>query len=254
MLPIEKVKYNKNFLSKVIFRLDFLPILKIQKEISPEFQDEIRSDLPTFTELKATEYITKISAEKKEDETKIVSQWFFSDLENRFKLTLTSDFIAIEDYKYTSLSDYTKIIEKVIKSFTKFYKDITFKRIGLRFINEIVFSEGDPLKWSDYIADSLVCSIEDFIGDNKELSRAMSQFIIKKDDCSIIFNFGIFNSIFPDKISRKEFILDYDCHSKDVDISNIVGQIKHLNILILDLFELSIKNSLRSNMGVKNEK
>jgi len=43
----------------------------------------------------------------------------------------------------------------------------------------------------------------------------MSQLHISLEDHSIIFQFGIFNSEYPNIITQREFILDYDCASKD---------------------------------------
>jgi hypothetical protein len=45
------------------------------------------------------------------------------------------------------------------------------------------------------------------------LSRSMAQMTMNLEDRRIIFNFGIFNSEFPNRIAQKDFILDYDCAS-----------------------------------------
>lgn len=161
--------------------------------------------------------------------------------------------MVLEDLKYTSLSPYLDRIDTAVKAFEKAYHDIVYTRIGLRYINRIQFPDGDPLDWSQFIADSLTCPISEFIGDKRELSRAMSQYVINKGEWSVLFNFGIFNREYPAKISRKEYILDYDCFSTDVNQSEMVQQLKRFNLTILELFEHSIKDVLRQKMGVKRE-
>lgn len=81
----------------------------------------------------------------------------------------------------------------------------------------------------------------------------MSQYVVNKGDCSVLFNFGIFNREFPAKISRREYILDYDCFSSDVDRNKIIEQLRRYNLFILELFEHSIKEQLRSEMGSRRE-
>lgn len=200
---------------------------------------------------KGVEYITKFSPGKAEHEDRPVSHWFFADTGGRFKLTLTSGFLALEDSHYTSLSPYLEVIQSVMNSFSKGYESVEYTRIGLRYINNITVPNGDPLDWSDYISDSLTCPISNFVVEKRELSRAMSQFVLNKGDCSIMCNFGIFNGEFPAKISRKEFILDFDCFSNDVEADAIPAQLKRFNLLILEVFEKSIKEKLRKSMGAK---
>lgn len=171
MRTLEKIKYDRNYLERVIFRLDYHPMLVIQASISPEFQDAVRSFLPIIEEKKGLEYTAKITAGKAESESKPVSQWLFSDKENRFKLTLTHGFLAFEDFKYTSLSPYATKIQDIVNTFEKAYNDIDYTRVGLRYINKITLPDGDPLAWNDFIADALLCPIDQFIGEKRELSR-----------------------------------------------------------------------------------
>jgi len=99
-------------------------------------------------------------------------------------------------------------------TFNNIYHPSIIKRIGLRFINEIKL-KGNPLDWDGIINNNLYCIINAFPDLSTSLKRAMSQLHISLEDHSIIFQFGIFNSEYPNIITQREFILDYDCASKD---------------------------------------
>lgn len=78
----------------------------------------------------------------------------------------------------------------------------------------------------------------------------MSQIILNYDDYTMNFNFGLFNSEFPAKISRKEFALDYDCYTELFEPEDIDDYLIKFNSEIKNMFERSIKNGLRKHMGV----
>ena len=251
MPTTDQIRYERNFLENVVCRLDYHPILLIQSTISPEFQESIRGILPIFEEQKGIESTIKLSNGKPESESRPVSNWIFQDQKKKFKLTITYNFIAFEDFAYSSLEPYLEIIKNILDLFESAYENISYKRIGLRYINKVQFSEGDPLDWSQYIAEPLIHSLDSFIVDKNELSRAMNQFVINRDEYLVTVNFGIHNGEFPAKIARREYILDYDCHSAEIADSGVISQLKQFNDTIVELFEKSINTDLKNEMGVK---
>lgn len=58
--PEKDIKYKRNFLSKVIFRIDFSPILKISEKAPTEFQNEIKNKFPFSDKEDLLECTTKI--------------------------------------------------------------------------------------------------------------------------------------------------------------------------------------------------
>jgi uncharacterized protein (TIGR04255 family) len=124
--------------------------------------------------------------------------------------------------------------------------------MGLRYVNEIIISEGHPFDWKDYIDPLLTSTVDSFFEDKTELSRWMNQAILNKSDHQLIFNYGTFNSLFPAKISQREFILDIDCSSQDVKETEIQSSVEAFHKDIQKLFEKSIQQNLKKLMGVKN--
>ncbi len=248
----DQIRYERNFLSKVIFRLDFQPILKLRTDPPVAFQDRIRSRLPEYEEHQGFQYSSEIGPQGKKDETIPMTTWLFRDSAERFDLTLTFRFLAIEDRGYTSLDDLLKVVTPAVSGFMEAYSDIQFTRIGLRYINEVKLQTGSQFDWDGYIAPHLTCMLSG-IGPQKQLSRAMSQTVINRDDHLVVFNHGLFNSEFPAPISRREFILDLDASRRDVEDTKIVDTVRSFNADLLQLFEESIGDKLRSTMRRRSE-
>lgn len=250
---IESICYDKNFLKDVIFRIDFSPILKINTELPVEFQEAIKKELPVLE----IQNLEEVEAEFRfpgpmSTKTTNIPQYIFSNKETGIRVTLNFESLIIHYRKYDTYENFKKIVELAYDQFQKKYSPIAFKRIGLRFVNEIVFEEGNPFDWNNYIAKPLVEPIENFFDDQKTISRSIGQTIQNKENHILKFTYGIYNKTsFPAPIARKEFILDYDCNTQVLEESNVMPFLKTFHDEIQALFEKSITDELRNYMGVK---
>jgi uncharacterized protein (TIGR04255 family) len=238
--------YKKNFLSKVIFKLDFAQNIVIGE--LKEYSEIVKKILPIKEKKDAiagTVHIDFVSGESKQTNQNI-TVWVFFDKEKNRKLEIGMNYIYLEYSKYKNSAELIDDIEKLVIPFLKEYEIENAKRIGLRYINEINISEKKPLSWGKYIDENLMGSLS-FIENNKmKISRSMGQIIIKEDLGDLSLNYGIWNKDFPNEILQKEFILDYDCYSNlGVSSDEIVDRAKKYNKYIEELFELSIKDAFR---------
>jgi uncharacterized protein (TIGR04255 family) len=70
---------------------------------------------------------------------------------------------------------------------------------------------------------------------------------LNRSDYFIRFQYGWYNSEFPNPIAKKEFALDYDCYSKnEIDISEVLSQIDIYHAAIKELFEYSKEDGLQN--------
>jgi len=202
--------YPINFISKVIARVDFQPILKLKQE-PVDFQEIIREQFPRFSQKESIDI--SIKPGEVPVPTKIPT-WQFTSKEKTDQISLNYQMIALTMKKYVNFESFFLKVELMYNTFNNIYHPSIIKRIGLRFINEIKL-KGNPLDWDGIINNNLYCIINAFPDLSTSLKRAMSQLHISLEDHSIIFQFGIFNSEYPNIITQREFILDYDCASKD---------------------------------------
>jgi uncharacterized protein (TIGR04255 family) len=250
----KKNNYKSNFLAKVILRFDFEQaqlgqLQEIQQGV------EFKRQFPVSKEEKGEEgmigidFLTK-EVKKVSDQITI---WRFSNEKNTKRLKIHPKFLVIEYDEYDN-SDELMSDAKIVLGLLSKFSIKTINRLGLRYINEIeIKDDNDFLNWNNYIADCLLGSLEFASKNKKSLARAMSLAVFKENDNNTSFNYGIWNGNYPNEINEKFFILDFDVVSKyAIEVTtDLLELIKKYNQQIEDLFEASIKESLRKILRKK---
>ena len=244
------LKYQNNFLSNVIFRLDFTSLPEIISAIPDELDSLLKNYCPELNTQETIEYHTIIENGRKTDRERRFSVFQYTDNETSSSITIAHNHLVIEFKKYKNFTFFNEFSEKVVSSFISALPGIDFRRIGLRYINQIVLKRGNPFTWSGYIDQSLTNVVDKFFQKSPSTSRSVGQVILNNDDYNVNFIYGTHNSEFPARISRKEFIIDIDCYSNFVEQNNIFLLLQNFNIKAKSLFEKSIKSKLRKKMGV----
>lgn len=258
MKETPKKKYRKNFLTNVICRLDFRSIDKIDKSFFEDFRAVIKSDFPKIQEQKRQGFTATFQPDKP---SKIIHSnlpeipvFKYMDDSCENVIILSNDHLSIESTNYIDFKTFKKTIELALGALIDIVNEPDFTRLGLRSINQIVLEKGNPFVWKGYLDPSFTSVVDRFIGKDKEnIARAMSQIILNYDDYKVNFNFGMHNSEFPAKISRKEFILDFDFYTEFVERDGIYDLLKMFNKESAIMFENCIRQNLRKHMGVINE-
>jgi uncharacterized protein (TIGR04255 family) len=250
---LNKKCYLKNYITNVIFKIDFSEILKLINDTPVEFQDKIREEFPSLEIKDLVQITTGIDKGKDIYDKKISKTYVFKNKDKLQQVEINSSFFAVVFFKYHMFEELSKTILDTFRIFQDLFSPLDIKRVGLRYINEIKIQEGNPLEWEQFINEKLVSHLDAFRNNKEYLNRSMNQMIYKFDDYILLFNYGIFNQEFPNLISRKEFILDYDCYTTNIPDNDITKLLAVFHSKIQTLFEISITENLRDKMGVKND-
>lgn len=237
-----------DFLKNVILKLDFLGELNLTKKFVDNMKRIVSNDFPEFEprEQISLEVMIKVDKSEKTTKEKRSKTYRFSDTITNNSLTLERDAIIFDMNKYNGYKDFRKIIQKVIQTVETENPSAKLSRTGLRYINQLIIDEGNPFDWNEFVKEPLTSSLE-FIENRNELSRLMGIIELNISDYFIRFQYGWYNSEFPNPIAKKEFALDYDCYSKnEIDISEVLSQIDTYHTAIKDLFEYSKEIGLQS--------
>lgn len=252
MSKYDEICYKRNFISRAIFRIDYPPIFKLEKESPSGFQEKIKSNFP-ISNIKEGNIITTGLKDKKEfiDRETFNIYEFLS--ENKKHITeIAKSYLGVTLLEYGTFEDFKNLIEQSFSAFNQEYAPTIITRIGLRYINEIKL-DGNPLDWTNYINGNLLSSLT-FVSSSKlKPTRLMNQINYLTENYSLTFNHGIFNVEYPSPITRKEFILDYDCYTKEIKPEFVLENLNEFHAIIQELFEKSIDVELKKIMGVKNE-
>ena len=244
-------QYGKNFLTNVICRLDFPDNIDVIGQQLDRFKHGVKEAFPVFETIPLLLFHTRFGNGEKVDTKIEIPQYQFKNTDSDKIVVLGHNHITVEFSKYKDLQEFNSCIQEIINVFTSIYT-FDYSRFGVRYINQIVLEKGNPLVWKDLIDSSLTHVIDKFFERDPGLSRAMSQIVLNRGEYKINFNYGMFNSDFPAKISRKEFVLDYDCFTEYVEADKIMANLGKFNNEIKIMFENSIGGGLRKMMGVIN--
>lgn len=243
--------YKKNFLDRVVIRVDFArEIQEIEKSLPDQVVDEVSKSFPIpepkIKHGKQYQLGPKMMAVKEIDHR----EWYYHGKDREKSLCITSNCMFIEYFRY---NDTPEILKKtfinIIDVLTNSYKDLSFRRLGIRYIDKIEFNEPDFISWGKYI-DKKLLSIFDIADDKAKISRAFHNLELNYGDMNVKFQYGMHNPDYPAPIKRKMFILDTDVFLDSVQTKlEIESNLTKFHDKCIVLFEQSITQSLREVMN-----
>ena len=252
---------ENNFLSKVIFRIDFTTILKIagdKKEAAEDFQKKIFDNFPNVEIVHQNNVNINIGIGSKVPE-KVTNKsnicWVFRNDNGNKEISLTAEnlIFVCDNGSYRGFKLFLNDVMLIITAL-KEYLPFELKFLGLRYINQINDSEINN-NVDIFINDSLSNSnIINDLNDDEKLSQIFNKLSFQKDKYFLNLQYGMLNTQFPNPNGEKNFILDYDCinnHIKSID--DVEKNLREMNKIIFEKFEYSIKDALIEKMGEKND-
>lgn len=242
--------YNKNFLTKVGFRIDYnsIELGKLQ-----EFAERIQPNFPIMEAEAGEEGMIDIDLVKKEVKQNItpILSWNFFNNERTKRIKIHPRYFVIEYNIYRNSEELMSDIKQVLIFIDDFDVKVV-NRASLQYTNEIRLSGSDFLSWGNYINSDLLGQLKFITDSGQKIARSMGNVIIKEDFGDINLNYGLWNSNFPNEVNEKVFILDFNGYSRfpiDTEGENIEGFVKECNKKIESLFESIIEDGLRTELN-----
>ncbi len=237
-----------SFLKQVILRLDFLGEIKLSQQVVDTIRRVVSDRFPEFESREKVLYEMTFEKTQRITKEKRTKTFFFHNNRTNSSLLLDPDAITFDIKDYTTYEDFRDFAQRVIQNLGAENSSAKTSRIGLRYINQIFFNEGNPFDWAGLIKDPLTSNLS-FIERQNELSRLIGIIELNRSEYFIKFQYGWFNSEYPNPIAKKEFLLDYDCYSKDeTDLSLVLSQVDTYHTATKELFEYSTLEDLKRIM------
>jgi uncharacterized protein (TIGR04255 family) len=252
------MQYESNPLTDVIFRIDFDEPVIGSKKLADDFYNLIKSAFPKKDIVQGVVLRAQMVAKKdgnklSQSQQKVTNYRFLDENQKKILMLEPSTDLNLVLKVYKNSRELKDVINLIIDSVIKVYGDIKIKRTGLRYINEIVIQEGNSFDWAPFINRSLISSLE-FRTEADKLSRSMGMMELIRDDHRVLFQFGMYNPNYPNSISRKAFVLDFDCYTEvTLNASRIRETVEILQKDEEELFERSIEDGLREKMVVVDD-
>jgi len=251
---VKRRKYKKDFLDKVIVRIDFdtpLPIATTGPATS--IYTPVRERFPITEEKKVMgkEFLIGPSVTKERSiETK---EWHYYGKNREKHLTITPSAMSIEYNKYEHYEMLREDFLSVSNALFDAYPKLQVQRLGLRYIDNIKIPDGKPMEWEKYLKPELNSIFA--IADNKNtISRVFHVLEFNYGEDSLRFQFGMFNPDYPAPIKKKIYTLDYDMYAtKILDKSDMEKTLDHFHGKVNRSFEEVITDELRKIMEPLDE-
>jgi uncharacterized protein (TIGR04255 family) len=138
--------------------------------------------------------------------------WRFSDADKKWRVSLASNFIALETEAYASRADFIERYGEVLRATAKYIEPTFVTRIGLRYIDQI---HGEPLsRIETLIRPELLALVGTSLRQN--IKRTMSQVICDTAEGRLIARWGLqprnttHDPGMVKAIGEESWILDFD--------------------------------------------
>jgi len=247
MAPSET--YSKNYLSDVICRVDFSDNPAVKDELPTDIKSGLLGLFPRLEPLKqfsisVTNQDSEVTTDRQENIT-----WRFSASDQSQFVEINTTSLIILTKKYTNYTAFQKIIEQVCNLYFGKFPEAQVTRLGLRYINQIILEEPNLFDWSKYINNHLL-SAYTYFEDNEKSKRIFSTVERQEGPETVLsFKFGTFNGLYPNVISKKEFILDFDCYTQIAfENKDLLNKVNSFNEIITQNFEKSITDDFRNKL------
>jgi len=246
---VKRMKYKKDFLIKVIARIDFDTPLPIAADgPAKDIYATVKKRFPITEERKVIGKEFLIGQNVTKERSIETKEWHYYGKNREKHLTVSPDFMFIEYNKYEYYEMLRDDFLSVSNALFDAYPKLQVKRLGLRYVDEININKGNPMEWDKYLKSELNSTFA--IADNKEtISRAFHVLEFNYGEDSLRFQFGMFNPDYPAPIKKKIYTLDYDMYvAKLLDKIDIGETLDRFHEKLNSSFEEVITDELRKVM------
>ena len=252
----DRVIYRKNPLQQVICQLRFPTILKIDAETPVQFQEEVRSAFPYYSEqvdFKA-QPPEGLQDQIRRELLKSVStkNHRFSSEASQWTINLTRGFLALSASKYKRWEEFKEKLKIPMMALDQVYSPTHFSRVGLRYTDLIQRStlDLDDVDWTELLNPHIlgVLSSKE-IADSVRNSETGNE-IVLADDQGVV---RVVTKLLRGSDEEMCFMIDADFFCEgNILIREIMEKLNSLNQCARRFFRWCITDRLHTAMEPEN--
>lgn len=248
----KEVHLNNAPLVRVIAQLKFSMIASIEKQdFIAEFQEAIRDDYPILRPEQAFSFSMGPMGSSSNTSAKI---WRFINEQEKWTVSLSQDFVAIETPAYTSRTDFLKRWNKVLVAAVNHLRLKQYERLGVRYIDRI---QGEAMaNIKKFVRSEALGIIESFSDD--EIMHTFNETLFKIEDSQLLARWGKLtaNSTFDpttiEPIPNETWVLDLDMFknkTETLDVEKIIISTNFYAERIYSFFRWAVTNDFLKYYG-----
>lgn len=155
-----RVVYARNPLDQVICQVRFARVLRIEADLPVAFQERFKTNYPSLKETQNFRLPPGVARAMEVDPQVGAQRSFqFTDSDNAWSVTLSSDFVSLMTRKYTRWEDFRARLFPILDAIETLYEVQEFTRVGLRYRDIIWRSETgftDATPWSKLLRPEIL--------------------------------------------------------------------------------------------------
>ncbi len=246
---MSKLKYNKNFIKKVIAKIDFqTPIEFFTPDSLADAVAEIKKRFPIVEQGMASQQSVEFTPTGAQTQKVDFQEWIFHGSDRSKYLKVNKLFIEVLLTTYSSETSFKEDLVTPIQHLLKINSQMPIRRTGVRFINIFDFPISSPQEAINYF-NNKISSIYQNMDDFNFCSRSILSNEFIYDDIKLRRQSGFFNPDYPAIIKRNHFVIDIDAY---IDFPHLINDVTsyfaRIHGLIEKVFEESISEKLRNEV------
>ncbi|BAU65679.1 unknown protein [Stanieria sp. NIES-3757] len=252
--PPPEVPLENAPLVRVIAQVRFPPILSIEKkEFVGTFQEAIRDEYPILQPEKTQGFILDPQGNI---QTSTQIAWRFIDITGNWRVSLSSNFVALETTAYSSRSNFLERLENIVAALQENFNPTIIERFGLRYVDRLVGQDLTDI--SLLVKPEIVGVISADFRDDIRQSINESLFIVPDEGGQIIARWGLISggtTFDPDAIepiTKTSWILDLDMSlskNREFNIAELMREAKQFSERLYTLFRWSVTDEFLRRFG-----
>ena len=252
----DRYRYMAPTVIETICQLRFPTILSIGAQEPAAFQERIRSDYPIY-QLQQDRPAPRVTGANTANPTletqKPINNYTFLSEDKRWKVNMTSGFIALSTVNYVLWEDFAQRLDWVLAEFIEIYHPAFFERIGLRYVNAVSrqrlhLEESD---WSDLIQPAWLGVMAEPDVETQSLTKCAVDVEMKlEEDCRAKIHAGLGLLGDGKRDPEVKFILDNDLStSGSIQMAQVPDRLQTLHTYADRIFRGAITSELHTAMG-----
>jgi uncharacterized protein (TIGR04255 family) len=250
--PVPEIPLRHAPLVRVIAQVRFPLLLRVeQRDFVAPFQEAIRADYPV---LQPEQIQTLLVASDGTTSTQRQTAWRFEDVARRWRVSLASEFLALDTTAYTSRSEFFTRLRDVVVALDQHVGPKLVDRLGVRYIDRI---SGDALREIETLVRPEVRGIAG-TGVSARALHTLTESMFALEGARLVTRWGLMPAdatVDPaaiEPISEESWILDIDMFSAEAfpfGVERILSDAGHFAERIYNVFRWVVTEDFLRRYG-----